>query len=368
MAYALSKKGHEVHIILGVKNIPERLIKLCSPCCYLHQTLGYTNLIHIRKIMTKANRHILNLHKTCKFDSIEAHGITGVLIPSLLQDRLVVTLHGNNLKRGLNLFRFACTNSEMLTAIPRASKSFFEHIIGHFLYAKFEKKACQMAKLVVTLTPKEAYYAEKYYSILREKIRIVPNAIVNLKDNSSELVHIPEQKKAILSVGALEFIKGIPILTKAMRYVLASNQDMIYVSVGNGPLMSNVEELKAQFPKRVIILPHVSAGLSSIYARSRALVQGSLYEAFSLSIGEAMLAGKPVIAFRLASIPSLVIDNVTGFLAKPACSRDLAYKTLSLVRNEEETRSMGFNARKIVENRYNAEVVGSSMERVLKEV
>ena len=85
-------------------------------------------------------------------------------------------------------------------------------------------------------------------------------------------------------------------------------------------------------------------------------------------MAEAMLAGKPVIAFRLASLPDLIVDNVTGCLAKPASSRDLATKTLSLIRNEEKLRKMGFNARKTVEKLYNVEVVGSSMERVLKEV
>ncbi len=368
MAYALSKKGHEVHIILGLKNIPERLTKLCSPYCHLHQTLGYSNLIHITKIKEKANRYILNLHKTCKFDVINVQGITGMLIPPLLQDRLVVTLHGNNVKRGLTLFNFACKNSEMRTAIPKAPKNFFKNIFGHFFYGELEKKTCQKARLVVTLTPKEAYYAKKYYSILRQKIRVVPNAVINLKDNSSEVIHIPEQKKVILSVGALQFIKGTPILTKAMRYVLASREDAIYVSVGNGPLMSNVTELQAEFPKRVIILPQISTGLSALYARSAMLVQGSLYEAFGLSIGEAMLAGKPVIGFRLASIPHLVIDNVTGCLAKPACSRDLANKTLSLIRNEEKIRTMGSNARKMVDKLYNVQVIASSMERVLKEI
>jgi glycosyltransferase involved in cell wall biosynthesis len=118
----------------------------------------------------------------------------------------------------------------------------------------------------------------------------------------------------------------------------------------------------------VAVFPQVSAGLSSLYARSAALVQGSLYEAFSLSIAEAMLAGKPIIAFRLASIPDLVTDEVTGCLAKPVCSMDLATKTLDLIGNEEKTRNMGFHAKKTVGDLYNFQVVGSRMENVLKEV
>jgi glycosyltransferase involved in cell wall biosynthesis len=368
MAYALSKKGHEVHMVLGVKKIPKRLMKLCSPYCYLHRTLGYPDITHVRNIMEKATRDILNLYKTCKFDVIDAQGITGTLIPPLLRNRLVVTLHGNNMQRGLNLLRFTYKNSEMRNAFPRAPKNFFKNVFGHPLYGKLEKMACETAKLVVVLTPMEAYYAKKWYSISSQKIRVVPNAVINLQDNSSEVIRIPERKKVILSVGALEFIKGTPILTKAMKNVLESTDDIVYVSVGSGPLSIYVRELKANFPNKVIILPRVSTGLSLLYASSIALVQGSLYEAFGLSMAEAMLAGKPVIAFRLASIPELVVDNVTGLLAKPACSQDFASKTLSLIENEEERQRMGFNARKIVENLYNVEVIGRNMECVLKEV
>ena len=282
MAYALSKRGHEVHILLGVKNVPERFIKLCSPYCHLHQTSGYPDLIHVRNIMEKTKRYILNLHKTYRFNVIDAQGITGMLIPPSLRDRLVVTLHGNNVQRGLNLLHFACKNSEMRNAILRAPKNFFKNVFGHFLYGKLEKRACEKAKLVVTLTPTEAYFPQKYYSITHQKIRVVPNTIVNPEDNGSEVIQVPDRKKVILSVGALEFIKGTPILTKAMRYVLTSEEDVVYVSVGDGPLMSYMRELKAKFPKKVIILPQISAGLSSLYAVSAILVQGSLYEALSL--------------------------------------------------------------------------------------
>jgi len=368
MAYSLSKKGHEVHLLLGVKNIPERLIKLCSTNCYLHQKLGYSDLIHMRKNIEQISDYILKLHRTLRFDVINAQGINGILIPKSLQDRLVVTLHGNNLQRGLNLLNFSCKNSEIRQAIPGALKNFFKNLFGHFLYAKLEKKACENAKLVVTLTPTEAYYAKKYYSISGHKIRIVPNAIIDLNENRSELIRIPEPKKVILSVGALEFIKGTPILARAMRYVLASTENVIYVSVGDGPLMNYVRELRAEFPKKVIIFNKVFDGLSSIYARSSAFVQGSLYEALSLSMAEAMLAGKPVVAFGLASIPDLVVDNLTGYLAKPACSRDLAIKTLSLISNEEKMLEMGFNARKTVDKLCSVEVVGNSMQRIMKEV
>jgi len=368
MAHALSKKGHEVHILLGVKNIPRRVTELCSPNCYLHQTLGYSNLKDITKIFSKTRTYILKIHKSYEFDVISAQGITGLFVPPTLQDRLIVTLHGNNMQRGLMLFKFACEKSEMRSAVLRHSRNFFRDIIGHFLYGKLEKEVCEKAKIVIVLTPTEAYYARKWYSISSQKIRVVPNVVVDLKDDCSKEIRISPQQKVILSVGALEFIKGIPILTKAIGHVLASTKDVTYVSVGNGPLMSNVVELKIKFPDKVIILPQIASGLSSLYSRSLVLVHGSLYEAMSLSMAEAMLSGKPVVAFRLASIPDLIVDNVTGLLAKPVDSKDLANKTLSLIENGKEAVRIGVNAKNVVDKLYNEQIIGNSLERVLRDV
>jgi glycosyltransferase involved in cell wall biosynthesis len=317
--------------------------------------------------MGKTKQQILDLYRVHKFDVISAQGITGTMIPQVLQDRLVVTLHGNNLQRGLALCKFA-RSSEIRNSVHWAPESFFRNIVGHYLYGGLERRACKVAKLVITLTPTEAYYARKNYSVPNQRIRIVPNAIVGPESDGSRIAQIPERKKIILSVGSLEFIKGTPILTKAMRLVLASTKDIIFVTVGDGPLMNCVRMLKDEYPERVVVIRKACGALHSLYARSTVLVQGSLYEAFSLSIGEAMLAGKPVVAFRLSSIPDLVIENVTGRLVKPASVSDLAMKTLNLIENEEEMRTMGLNAKRIVNKFYSVRVVGSLMENVLKEV
>lgn len=367
MAYALSRRGHEVHVLLGIKDMPSRLRRLCSQYCHFHQASGYTNLIQATDIMGKTKQQILDLYRVHKFDVISAQGITGTMIPQVLQDRLVVTLHGNNLQRGLALCKFA-RSSEIRNSVHWAPESFFRNIVGHYLYGGLERRACKVAKLVITLTPTEAYYARKNYSVPNQRIRIVPNAIVGPESDGSRIAQIPERKKIILSVGSLEFIKGTPILTKAMRLVLASTKDIIFVTVGDGPLMNCVRMLKDEYPERVVVIRKACGALHSLYARSTVLVQGSLYEAFSLSIGEAMLAGKPVVAFRLSSIPDLVIENVTGRLVKPASVSDLAMKTLNLIENEEEMRTMGLNAKRIVNKFYSVRVVGSLMENVLKEV
>ncbi len=370
LAYALSRKGHEVHLLLGLGDVPERLLTLCSQKCYFHQLHGYSHFADIERIKEKTRSFISKLNMTWGFDVIAAQGISGLFVPSSFQNRSIVILHGNNVERGLSLVKFSCTSSEMCMAIPKAPRNFAQNVIGHFLYGQIEKKACQNARYVVALTPSEAYYARKHYSIPSEKISVIPNALPDLGNNDSRITNValPDKKKMILSVGALEFIKGTPILTRALKYILESTEDVAYVSVGNGPLLGYVKALKDKFPKKVTILPFVSSGLPSLYERSFALIHASLYEAFGLSIGEAMQASKPIIAFKIASIPDLVTDNLTGCLANPVSPRDLASRTMSLIMDEGRAQAMGDNARKSINKLCNAETVGVTMEELLKEV
>ena len=367
-AYSLSKRGHEIHIISGMKNIPRRFSEFSFSHCSFYDFSGYSNLFQIREVKGKAENYISRLHRTHKFDVIDAQGISGIMIPSHLRELLVVTIHGNIIYRGLSLLKFSYKSPEMRLAVLKSPKNFAKEIFGHFFYGNLERIACERAKIVVTLTPTESSYIWKYYSICNEKIRIVPNAITIQEENEFNVISVPEDKRAILSVGALELIKGTPILAKAIEYILESTEDVVYISVGDGPLMGFISKVASRFPEKMIILPHVTTGLTSLYKQAVLLVHGSLFEAFGLVIGEAMFLGKPIVAFRLASIPDLIIDKVTGLLAKPACPRDLAIKTINLLEDEKAIQTMGFNAKKRIIEISSPHVVGKKLEDVFKEV
>lgn len=365
LANVLSRRNHEVHIVLGAENIHNRISELCKSSCLLHRIRGYANIFEFSDITQQAKEAILQLNDKHKFDVINASGVSGLLIPSHLRQKLAVTLHGNNAQRGIALLNYSLKNSEMRTAVTCKPKNFLKNSFGHLLFGRLEKKACQNAKIVLTLTSTEAYYAAKNYSISKEKTRIVPNAVFNLKAHNHAIPFMPHDKPIILSVGALEFIKGTPILAKTMEYVLSA-EDVLYASVGDGPLMIFMKKLQEKFPKKVVILPHLSIGLSSVYESSFLLAQASLYEAFSLSIAEAMLAGKPVVAFRLASMPDLITDEFTGLLAKPLDPKGLAMKIINLIQDREKAFELGFNAQKTVNELCSVESVGHKMESIFK--
>jgi len=368
LAQALSRKGHEVHLILGMKNLPSRLVNTHLNDCHLYHTLGYKDIFDMPRLMCGIRNDLLRLYSVHKFDILNVQGVNGLFVPSELHNRLIVTLHGNNLARGFALLRCVYKSSDMLQATRYAFTNYMRNISGHFMYGNLEKTACKRAKLVIALTSCEAYYAKEYYNLPEEKIRIVPNSVVLPKDSFNHELAIPEDKELILSVSALEMIKGIPLLVKAAKEILSTRSDVIYVFVGDGPLRVFIRKLASRFPRRVIMFPQIHSGLTVLYERSKMLVHGSFYEACCLSIAEAMLMGKPVVALGMASIPELVTNNVTGYLVESLHAKDLAEKAINLLDDDKKARRMGSAAKKKIEELYNPKRIAYKTENVYKEV
>lgn len=369
LAKVLAERGHKVHVILGLQDKGNRLYNTCLPYCHLHVVPSCGNLVDRFRAGRVISKTLSKLNKAYGFDVINVNGIDALSVPHELLDRLVVTLHGINLYRGMILLRYLHTSRYMHEACRYNLAGITKTISGSLVYSALEKKSCERAGRVVTLTQTEANLANQFYKVPKKKISIVPNPVCFPNgEEPLQKLPFPENGKVLLSVCSLSAIKGIPVLVKAVENILSENKDVVYVSVGDGPLIPLVQDLASRFPRRVLIINHVSTGMMSIYAHSNVFIHGSLYEAFCLSIAEAMLVSKPVVAFNIASIPEMVVNNVTGYLVKPLSPENLAEKAIELLDDERKARKIGLAAKKRIEELSNSQLIACKMETVYKEV
>jgi L-malate glycosyltransferase len=80
-------------------------------------------------------------------------------------------------------------------------------------------------------------------------------------------------------------------------------------------------------------------------ARASVVVVPSLEEMFCNVAAEAMAVGRPVVASRVAALPQLVDDEVTGVLTPPADAVALAQAIVPLLADETRCASLGAAAR-----------------------
>lgn len=78
-----------------------------------------------------------------------------------------------------------------------------------------------------------------------------------------------------------------------------------------------------------------------------------------LTLLEAQLMEKPVIATSVGGIPELMIDGKTGFLIKKSDSENLREKINVLLNDSTKCKTMGQAGREFVKNKFSWEIVGS---------
>ena len=121
----------------------------------------------------------------------------------------------------------------------------------------------------------------------------------------------------LATVGYLVRMKGHDVLLRALTRLATAPPPVLLVA-GDGPDRAALEALAGSLGlgERVRFLGHV-ADVTAVYRAADVVVQASRNEGFGLSVAEASLFARPVVASRVGGIPEVVTDGETGVLVPP---------------------------------------------------
>jgi len=97
-------------------------------------------------------------------------------------------------------------------------------------------------------------------------------------------------------------------------------------------------------------------------------VQTSLWEGLSLSIMEAMAAGKPVVATNIKGNNELVLDGVSGYLVQPNNPEELANRIVTILNNKKLAKEMGKRGSERIKKEFNISTNVKKIERIYNEL
>ena len=86
-----------------------------------------------------------------------------------------------------------------------------------------------------------------------------------------------------------------------------------------------------------------------------------------LTLQEAQLMKKPVVATNVGGIPEIMKDNETGFLVKKGNSEELIEKLSLLINDKEKRKIMGENGRKFIEENFSWNTIAKEFLKILEE-
>jgi glycosyltransferase involved in cell wall biosynthesis len=202
-------------------------------------------------------------------------------------------------------------------------------------------------------------------------VEVVPNG-VDLNRIKYHVSSIEDDKKiVIISASRLVSKNGMDILIRATAELkgLIHNTEYLIQILGSGPegirLKKLVKDLAIE--DQVEFLGSVENDKVPEYLmRADIFVRPSRSEGQGIAFLEAMAAGLPVIGTPVGGIPEFVHDGDTGLLAKPEDFSDLAAKIQRLILDEPLREKLGQNGRKLVEQKYDWNVIAEKMNDVIR--
>lgn len=170
---------------------------------------------------------------------------------------------------------------------------------------------------------------------------------------------IPKERVVVVQVSWIIAEKGVGDLLEAASLVIAKNQNVQFVLVGEGAdrerFMTQAEELGLgeNVTWTGLVRDPFAEG---VYEAADIVCQASRWEeAFGQVISEAMACGKPVVGTRVGGIPEVIDDGVSGFLVSRGDVQALTERIQQLVVDKELRQKMGQAGRSISLAKFNLE-------------
>jgi glycosyltransferase involved in cell wall biosynthesis len=153
------------------------------------------------------------------------------------------------------------------------------------------------------------------------------------------------RKFTIMFVGGLKARKNPQFLLSVLAKI--NRPDVQLVFAGDGPLKSKLVGGNVSVTG---FIPEKDK--PAIYHQADVIVLPSIKEGFGMTLIEAGMSGLPVVANNAWSLPEIVKDGETGFLAKANDVDDWADKLIQLIKLDKMRHEMGQAARKHVNNKF----------------
>ncbi len=325
MAAAMREQDHDVTIICGTKGVfTDQLTQrglhyhlvphLIRPIRPFHDALA---LKELRAVLRELRPDLISLHgaKPRMLGCIAARSVG---VPSLM------TAHGWSFADGQALWNRLC-------------------------FALGERCAARMARSIVTVSQYDRELALRYGIGMPERVTVVHNG---MSDNAPIRDHARAAGPVrLFMVGRHAPQKDHPTLFRALAEL--RHLPWVLDLVGVGPYLERNIAAAGELgmADRIRFLGY-REDVADLMAHADVYILASRWEGLPRSIIEAMRAGLPTISSDVGGCRELVIAGSTGYLVGRGDNAAMANRLGDLIRNAEQRKIMGHNARRRFEEAF----------------
>ncbi|MHC1785271.1 MAG: glycosyltransferase family 4 protein [Anaerolineaceae bacterium] len=247
--------------------------------------------------------------------------------------------------------------------------------MGHF-YTLYDRLTLYPPDHIVTVSDRMAVQVQNQPGISPLKVTAIPNSIPvedfhrpDLRDFYRQKWNFSAEDIVIGFTGRIQKVKNLDILIRAFALLSPDYPHLRLALAGSGDLQSELEALSKSLgvADRITWTGFVN-DIPGFLSSMDIYIQPSINEGLSLSILEAMAAGKPVIATRVGSAEDVIDNENTGLVIQPRSEEAIVNSVKILLDNPDLRQRLAQNAKNTVFEKYNLQKMVDSYIKLYHEL
>lgn len=251
---------------------------------------------------------------------------------------VVIAIHGSNAE-SLDISKSKKEFIKFLESKSLKLSSYHYGVSQYVINLSHIKKYKDKCYGVIFNLPHETFIKDTNYKSIRKELKISEDDVI------------------IVSTGRITYEKGYSVLAEAlMKANLNTNVKVLIVGDGSY-LMKMKSILKKMVDSNQVYFLGYRKDIDFILSESDIFVLCTLHETLSNATIEAGKQGLPSIVSNIGGLPEIIIDRYNGILVPINKSQKFANALIELVDNEKTRKTMGENAKKIIEEKFSKDIV-----------
>lgn len=221
----------------------------------------------------------------------------------------------------------------------------------------------------VAVSKPVAKYLRAEYQLPAKKVTVIPNAI-DAKLFSQAGKKFNPQKPVFIYIGRLLKLKGIEDAIKGLARLQKDCPKLEFLVYGKAVFPEYLRELKklvADNQWSFVKFMGPTNDVPRALAKADIFISPSETEGFGMSVLEAAVAGKPVIATKVGAIPEIIKDGVSGFLVEYNQPEQI-YQVAKKILDKNLVASFGRQAQKQANQRYDLPTISEQYYQLYQEI